>query len=150
MILDITTLMSDDQDLAQTAGTYYSDVINLQGDPGYTTSQDAPNGITRAIGKGYPVELLIQVTETFTSGGAATLTVTLEKDTVENFASAEDVLVSETFALADLVAGTYLLPQHVPYDVDQQYIRIKYVIATATTTAGKVTAGIVCGHQSNQ
>ena len=150
MILDNYTLMSDDQDLSQVAGTYYSDVLNLKGDAGYTTSVDAPNGVTSDLGKGTPVELLVQVTEDFVSGGAATLTVSLEKDTVEAFSSAETVVSSTTFALADLTAGTYLLPAHVPYDVDQQWVRIKYVIATATTTAGTVTAGIVLGHQSNR
>jgi hypothetical protein len=150
MILDTYSLLSDDQDLAQAAGTYYSNVLNLYGDPGYTTSADAPNGVAQSLGKGYPVELLVQITETFTSGGAATLVVSLEVDDNEGFASATTVVSSTTFALADLVAGTYLLPQHVPYGVNEQYVRVKYVIGTAATTAGKVTAGVVMGHQSNR
>lgn len=148
MILDTYTLVSDDQDLAQTAGTYYSDVLNLRGDAGYTTSVDAPSGITHDIGKGYPVELLVQITEDFASGGAATLVVTLETDDNESFSSAATVVTSQTFALASLTAGTHLLPQHIPYGCEQ-YIRINYTIGTATTTAGKVTAGLVMGHQSN-
>lgn len=148
MILDTYTLVSDDQDLAQTAGTYYSDVLNLRGDAGYTTSVDAPSGITHDIGKGYPVELLIQITEDFASGGAATLDVSLETDDNEAFSSATTVVASQQFALASLTAGTHLLVQHVPYGCEQ-YIRINYTIGTATTTAGKVTAGIVMGHQSN-
>ncbi len=149
MILDILTLMSDDQDLSQTAGTYYSDILNLAGDPGYTTSVDAPNGIQHDLGKGYAVELLCQLTETVTSGGAATMTVSLQTATDEVFTSPIDLVVSSTFALAALVAGTYLLPQHVPYGTEQ-YVRIKYVIGTATTTAGTATAGITMGHQSNR
>lgn len=148
MILDTYTLMSDDQDLAQTAGTYYSDVLNTQGDAGYTTSADAPSGITKDLGKGVPVQLLCQITETFTSGGAATLQVDLETDDNESFSSATVLMSSPTYALASLTAGTQLLPEFVPYG-GEQYYRVKYVIATATTTAGKVTAGITTGIQSN-
>ena len=150
MILDELTLVSDDQNLAQTFGsTYYSDVLNLLGDPGYTTSQDAPNGITNDLGKGYPVELLAQVTETFTSGGSATVTVTLETDDNEGFSSAETLYTSKAFSMAELVAGKHVLPQHFPFEC-QQYLRIGYAIGTADTTAGKITAGVVCGHQSNK
>lgn len=149
MILDTLTLLSDDQDLAQAFGsTYYSDVLNLLGDPGYTTSQDAPSGVAQDIGKGYPVEFLCQVTEDFASGGAATVTVTLETDDNEGFSSAKVLYTSQAFALADLVAGKHLLPEHVPYGTEQ-YVRVGYAIGTASTTAGKVTTGIVCGHQSN-
>ena len=149
MILDIQTLLSDDQDLAQIAGDYYSDVLNQYGDPGYTTSQDAPNGITQDLGKGYPTEFLCQITEDFASGGAATIQATLETATDEVFTSPVELVVGPTLALADMIAGAYLLPQHVPYG-SLQWVRVKYTIATATTTAGKVTAGIVCGHQSNK
>ena len=148
MILDTLTLLSDDQDVSQVAGAYYSDILNLQGDAGYTTSADAPNGVTNDLGKGYAVELLCMLTETVTSGGAATLIAVLETATDEVFTSPVALVTSKTFALADLVVGTYLLPQHVPYGT-LQYVRIKYTIGTATTTAGLVTAGIACGIQSN-
>lgn len=147
MILDQNALLSDDQDLAQAAGTYYSDVLNSLGD-GVTTSKDAPNGITNDIGKGKMLELLSTVTETFTSGGAATLDVSLETATDEAFTTPVTLMASTQYALADLVAGKQLLPEVVPHG-GLQYYRIKYVIGTAATTAGKVTAGIACGIQSN-
>jgi hypothetical protein len=149
MILDMYSLMSDDQDLSQVAGTYYSDVLNTLGDAGYSTSNDAPNGVGKDIGKGQLVDLLVQVSETFTSGGAATLDVTLETATDEAFSSPVTLLTGGQFALADLVAGAYLLPQTMPYG-GLQWLRVKYVIGTATTTAGTVTAGIITGHQSNR
>jgi hypothetical protein len=149
MIQDKLTLVSDDQDLSQTAGTYYSDVLNFLGDAGYTTSQDAPSGITHDIGKGHPVPLDVAVNETFTSGGAATLTVSLETDDNEAFSSATTLFTSRTFALAELVSGARLLPEHMPYGCEQ-YVRIAYVIATATTTAGTVTASIGSCIQSNK
>lgn len=147
MILDTLTLMSDDQDLAQAAGTYYSDVLNLNAD-GYTTSQDAPSGVTPDLGKGEAVPFMCQITETFTSGGAATLQVTLQTATDEAFTSPVDLMASSTFALAALEAGKHLLPEHVPHG-SLGYLRVKYVIGTAATTAGKVTSGIPAALQSN-
>ena len=148
MIQDMTTLLSNKQDLSQTTGTYYSDVYNQLGDPGYTTSADAPNGVPVDLGKGVPVPLDVAVNETFTSGGAATLTVSLQTDDNEGFSSAKTLVTSPTYALADLVSGKRLLPEHVPYGAEQ-YIRIAYVIAGATTTAGTVTASIGSCIQSN-
>ncbi len=147
-ILDTYTLLSDDQDLSQAAGTYYSDVLNVLGDAGYTTSNDAPNGITHDLGKGTPVPFLCQVTEAFASGGAATLQVDLETDDNESFTSATVLFSSPTYALADLIVGKHLLHEFLPHGCEQ-YLRVKYVIGTATTTAGTVTAGITTGHQSN-
>jgi len=148
MILDTLTLMSDNQDLAQAAGPVFSDVLNQLGNPGYTTSQDAPLGIQQDLGKGTPVPFLCQVTEDFASGGAATLVVSLETSVDEAFTSPITLMTSGTFAIADLVAGTHLLPEHVPYG-SLQYLRVKYQIAIADTTAGKVTCGITTGIQSN-
>lgn len=150
MILDTLTLLSDDQDLSQVAGTYYSDILNTLGDAGYSTSSDAPSGVGKAIGEGTPVPLLCQVTQTFTTGGgAATLVVTLQSSVDEAFTSPINEITSKTFALAELVQGAFLLPQHLPYGT-KQYLRIRYVIATATTTAGTVTAGVGTAIQSNR
>ena len=152
MILDNLTLLSDDQSLVQSAGDYYSDVLNTLGDAGYTTSVDAPSGVSKDIGKGYPIELLVQATADMTSGGTATLTVYLETATDEAFTSPVTLLTSETITVdasgANIPAGAYLLPQHVPYGA-LQWLRVKYTIGTAAVTAGTVTAGVVCGHQSN-
>ena len=146
MILDTLTLLSDDQDLSQAAGTYYSDIYNLLGDAGYTTSNDAPSGVAKDMGKGTPKDFFCRVSQTFTSGGAATLVATLQ--TSADNSTYVDVIVSKTFALADLVAGADLLPQHLPHGL-LQYTKVKYVIGTATTTAGTVTCGIGSALQSN-
>lgn len=146
MILDTLTLLSDDQDLSQVAGTYYSDVYNTLGDAGYTTSVSAPSGVAKDLGKGTPKDFFCRVTETFTSGGAATLVATLQSSADNS--TYVDSVVSKTFALADLVSGADLLPQHLPHGL-LQYIRVKYVIGTATTTAGTVTCGIGSAVQTN-
>ncbi|PHS70689.1 MAG: hypothetical protein COB23_03175 [Methylophaga sp.] len=147
MILDTLTMFSDDQDLAKAAGSYYSDVLSLKA-TGYTTSKDAPNGVGSDLGKGRAVPLMCQVTEAFTSGGAATVQVALQTSTDEAFSSPVDLMTGKQFSLAELVQGLHLLPEHVPYG-SLNYLRIKYIIGTATTTAGKVTADLPASLQSN-
>lgn len=147
MILDKMSLLSDDQDLSQAAGSYYSDIMKLDA-AARTTSVDAPSGVVHDPGKSAFNQFLCQVTETFTSGGAATLTVSLETSTDEAFTSPVTLVSSKTFALAELVAGTHLLPESIPYGC-LAFLRVKYVIGTATTTAGTATAGFVLGLQSN-
>jgi len=140
MIFDSTNLFSDQQAITATAAS--TNVIDL----GATdTPQHAANAITRDIGKGRPIDFRIQVTEDFDSGADdGTLTITLQKDTVEGFGSAETVVETVAFAEADLVAG-YVIPlQWVPRGANQRYIRLNYTVAgSGNFTAGKVTAGLV-------
>lgn len=136
MILDDTLLFSDDQDLAAVASTIVStNVINF--------------GVDRNMGIGVPIPLLVQVTEDFASGGAATLQVVIDTDDNEGMASAERVFSSQVIALGDLVAG-YKIPMtnYMPNE-NEQFMRLSYIIGTATTTAGKVTAGISAGNQNS-
>lgn len=145
MILSAQSLFSDDQDLSQTAGNYAStNVIDL-GATG--TPVEGAAALVRDIGKGTPIPLLMQVTETFTSGGAATLVVALQVDDNDSFSSATTVWTSETLALATLAAGYELPIDYVPQGVNERYVRLYYTIGTATTTAGTVTAGFAAGRQ---
>jgi hypothetical protein len=140
MILGVNTLFSDDQNLAQVAGSYYSDYIDLKS-AALLTSRDAPSGVVRDPGKGVPLGLVGRVTTAFTSGGAATLVVSIETDDNSSFSSPTALHTSKTFALADLIVGCRVLPSIMPIGAER-YVRIKYVIGTATTTAGKIKAGI--------
>ena len=149
MILDTLTTLSEDQDLSQVAGAYYSDIWDSQVDGGYTTSTDAPSGVNPSVGKGTPLSLLCMITETFTSGGAATLAVSLQTSVDEAFSVPITIINSPTYALADLVVGKHLLPEYFPFD-GERFFRIKYTIGTATTTAGTVEASIGVGIQSNR
>ena len=149
MILDNLLMMSDGQDLSTTVGGWASyNVIDLKGFD-VTASQDAPYGVDRDIGKGNYLPLLCQVTETFASVGAATLVVVLEVDDDVAFGSATPLYTSKTFALAELVAGTLLLPQVIPFGSDKRYMRLVYTIGGATTTAGRATCSIPTAIQSN-
>lgn len=138
MIFDTTNLLSNAQAITVTAAS--TNVIDLG---------PIATGITRDVGKGNEVPLLIQVTEAFTAAGAATLTIALQTDSVENFASPKTVWTSATFALADLTAGKVVIPEYLPRGTDERYLRLNYTVATGPMTAGKITAGVTMGNQSN-
>lgn len=134
MILDETFMFSDDQDLSQIVGSYDSEnVIDL--------------GIDRDMGKGVPIPILVQVTETF-AGSSATLKVVLETDDNAAMSSSEVLYTSELIAVTTLVAGYKFLINFLPLE-NQRYLQLVYSIGTATTTAGTVTAGITGGDQQS-
>lgn len=144
MIFDKQTLLSEDQDLAQAAGTYVStNTIDLSAQdtvpPGFQARGTPPYDIGRG---GQPPELVIQVTETFTSGGAATLKAEIIMSANADLSSPTVLQSSAVIALATLVAG-YQFRLALPPGISARYLGVQYVIATATTTAGKCTAGLV-------
>lgn len=138
MLMSKQSLLSDSQNLAQAAGSYYSTNILDLGAPGTPVRG---NQLVRDVGKGTPIPFLIQVDETFASGGAATLVVSIEVDDNDSFSSATTVWTSPTIALATLAAGYRFNNVYLPEGVNERYARIKYVIGTAAMTAGKITAG---------
>ncbi|KYK44543.1 hypothetical protein A1D31_14190 [Bradyrhizobium liaoningense] len=138
MIFDRQSLLSDAQAITVTAPS--TNVIDLG---------PIATGIVRDIGKGKQIPLLIQVIEAFTAAGAATLTVTLQVDNDGAFGSPKTVWTSPALALADLVAGKVIIPEYVPRGTDERYMRLNYTVATGPMTAGKITAGVTMGNQSN-
>lgn len=138
MIFDQQTLLSDAQAITATAVS--TNVIDLG---------PIKTGIVRDIGKGKQIPLLIQVTEQFTAAGAGTLTVSLQVDDNEAFSSAKTVWTSPALALATLKPGFIVIPEYIPRGTDERYMRLNYVVATGPMTAGKVTAGVTMGNQSN-
>ena len=75
MQMDAGTTMSDGQNLAQVAGTYVSDKSIDLGVTGTDAFGGSPSGFELA--KAMLLNLLVQVVQTFTSGGAGTLQVNL-------------------------------------------------------------------------
>ncbi len=147
MIFSDQLKFSTNQDLSQVAGTYASTNIIDTGAPG--TVYGAAAALGRDVGKGNPVNVLAQVTQTFASAGAATLQFKIETADNAAFTTNKQVLAeSRAYALAELVAGKQFEVQYLPNNC-RRYIRISYVIGTATTTAGTCTAGIVLGVQTN-
>lgn len=139
MYYDLDNLLSNDQDLSQVAGTYYS-----------TNALDV-GATPRAIGPGAIVAVIVRVTETFV-GATSTMAVALIESSDEGPPSADIAVKQDTGALAvgTWVAGYQLLFVVPLVTLGQRYMSLRYVIATATTTAGTITAGILWDWQTAQ
>ncbi|QNQ08317.1 Bbp16 family capsid cement protein [Sphingomonas alpina] len=143
MIMDATTLFSNVQ--AVTATTVSTNIVDL-GATG--TVYGAVAAIVRDIGKGAAVPLKVTVAESFNN--LTSLTITVETDDNAGFASAKTVWTSPAYAVADLAAGAkLLLPDSIPLGTDERYARLKYTVAGAAPTLGKITAGVTAGNQTN-
>lgn len=138
MIFDNQSLLSDAQAITVTAAS--TNILDLG---------PIKAGLVRDIGKGKQIPLLIQVIEAFTAAGAGTLTIALQVDNDQAFGSPKTVWTSETFALAALKPGKVVVPEYVVRGTDEQYLRLNYTVATGPMTAGKITAGVTMGNQSN-
>jgi hypothetical protein len=142
MIEDALNMISDAQNLAQAAGTYLSDNSIDLGATG-TVPGNLVGPLIDDVGRAVNLELLVQVIQTFTSGGAATLTVNVV--TADNGALTTNLTVVATsgaIALAKLIAG-YQIPVLLPAGITQEFIGLQFVIGTAAMTAGKVTATLL-------
>lgn len=142
MYLDAHLVLSSEQDISQTAGTYNSTNVIDFGD-GSTTDADG----VLALGGGHPIYVKIVIVEAVTSAGAATVQFQLETDYAEAF-DGSSVVLAETEAIgkATLVAGYECTLSMVPEQVER-YLRVNYIIGTATTTAGTVDAFLVLDRQ---
>jgi len=139
MILSAQLLFSDDQSITASADS--TNVVDL-GVAG--TPYDAAAALNRDIGKGAGVPILVQVTEDFNN--LTTLEVKISTGATTALGT---TIVSQTIALADLVAGKQMSVQVLPNDITERYLGIEYVVVGTTPTTGKVTAGISMGNQTN-
>ncbi len=135
MIFDKTTLLSDAQ--AITADAASTNVIALGPIAG---------GVTRDIGKGKPIPLRIQVVEAFTN--LTSLAISLQTDSADTFGSPKTVW-TQTLLLADLKAGKVIVPEYILRGTDEAYMRLYYDVTGTAPDAGKITAGVTMGNQSN-
>lgn len=122
MILDEQALFSDKQEVKVTAAS--TNVIKVNGD----------------IGKGEPVEVIIQVVEDF--AGATSCKVAVQTCDTEN-GTYTDLVATDAIAVAKLKAGYKFPIKYLPVGI-KKFLRLNYTIA-GTGTAGKITAGIVSG-----
>lgn len=142
MILDNQTLFSDNQ--AITADAASTNIIDL-GATG--TPYGDTVALSRDIGKGTNVPVLLTVTEGFNT--LTSLIVSIQTDSVENFAS-PTTIGSRTYALAELTLGSRLeFPASLPEGTDERYVRLYYDVVGTNPTLGKLTAGVVAGRQTN-
>jgi len=141
MIFDRTLLFSNAQ--AITASASSTDIVDL-GATG--TVYGAAAALSRDIGKGMDVSILIQVVEAFNT--LTSLKIGIETDDNAGFSSAREVL-SQTLTLAQLTLGKPSVIVTVPPGTAERYMRIYYTVAGTNPTLGKITAGIVADVQTN-
>ena len=141
-IFDAMLELSDEQDMSQSANTYAStNVLNF-------SNSDLE------MGAGEPLWLNVRMgTEALdSSGGAATLTVAVARDTDGTIDSSSTVIY-QTPALAEgtvTAAGAWIMRMPLPYNVDEDsYVGLLYTIAGETSTSGTVDAWIDNGPQSS-
>lgn len=146
MIFDTQAMFSDQQ--AVTASARSENVIDL-GEMGIPFgSKEAP---ARDVGKGYDIPLLVQVTEDF--AGLTSLEIQIQTSDQSDFSS--DVRLhasSGPVPLAKLKAGWKFGVTSIPNADDDgmgRYLSINYVKVGTDATAGKITAGVVAGVQTN-
>lgn len=156
MILDALLQFSSAQDLSQVVGDYPStNVIDLgigtTANPAIPSNANGGGARDLGIGDNPALKLLVQVIEAFTSGGAATMSVSLQgadDDGTGAPGAFTTWYTSPAYALATLaVVGNRLLNMDMPRPpagvAIPRFLRLLYTIAGATTTAGTASAFIV-------
>lgn len=137
--------------LAQVVGTYNSgNTIDLGINSGIPTSANGGGARDMGIGDDPALKMLVQVGTTFTSGGAGTLQLALQ-GAVDNGSGAPAAFstwwTGPAYALAALNAGSRLYDMDFPRPPDgiaiPRFIRMTYIIAGATMTAGTIVSGVV-------
>lgn len=136
MIFSNQLIFSDQQ--AVTATAVSTNVVDLR--PTGTVYK-AASAITRDLGPGDTIPLLVQVTETFAT--LTSLTVTLETSDATNLTSSKVHWSSGAVAAASLVAGFIFPVIYVPLGSHLRYMGLRYTVGGSNATAGKITAGIV-------
>lgn len=125
--------------------------LTLSDGQAITTTADSTNIINAGqagVNNGEPIELLLQVEDSFTAAGAATLTVSLVTGTDEAFTSPETLVTTAAIPKATLVRGYQLPISFLPSQI-KQYFKLVYTVATGPMTAGKINAGLVLARQTN-
>ena len=142
MIYDLQSLFSDGQAIRATAAS--TNVVDL-GPVG--TPIGSVGALPRDIGAGAPTPISIRVNKTFNT--LTSLRIDLQVSDVEAFTGTPDTVSSITLTRAQLVAGRDIPPQYIPRGTNKRYVRLTYTVVGNNPTAGEITAGFVCGLQTN-
>ena len=134
MILD--SLLQFSGTVNPTAGQ----LVTALGNTVSTNVIDLAGGNTaRDLGQGEPLEIQIQILQTLTSGGAATVQFQLvEADDTAISTNVNVIVQTDAFTFGTLTAGK-IIPLHwdraSPYQA-RRYLALRYVIGTAVITNG--------------
>lgn len=142
MILNANLLLSDGQ--AITATAISANVIPWEA----TGSAPYETALTRNLGSGTPIPILIQVIEAFAT--LTSLTITIE--TADNAALSSGAVVlasSGAIPVASLVAGYRpSFTRFVPDATMKEYFGLRYTVGGSNATAGRITAAVATEVQS--
>jgi hypothetical protein len=146
MIFDQTLLFSDAQAITASAKSTNAIDLGATGRP-YGASAD----LVRDVGKGTKIPLLVQVVTAFDSvADDETLTVSIQLDSTETFTPDKSITLGTISNAYLKKVGTQIPFDVVPNGVNLRYAQLYYTVAgTGNFTAGKITAGIVMGVQTN-
>lgn len=155
MILDALLQFDNAASVAIAAGTQAStNVIDFglgtSANPAIPSNANGGGARDMGIGDDPALKLLVQVSTTFTSGGAGTLSVAIQ-GAPDNGSGAPGSYTtwwtSPTYALATLVAGARLLNMDFPRPpagvAVPRFVRLLYTVAGATMDTGAVSAYLV-------
>lgn len=145
MLMDLQSMFSDQQSLVG-AGAALIPSTNVIDLGAVDTPKHAAGPITRDLGKGRPIPVLVQVTEAFVDDGGndfTQLTLAIEIDDAEGFGTKSTVM-SVVIPQADLTLGARLIPFYLPEGINKRYVRLAYT-PNQGLSAGKITAGLVFG-----
>lgn len=151
MILDNFQTFDLASSLAIAAGTQASaNTLDYGISSGIPTSANGGGARDMGVGNDPALKFVVQVGTTFTSAGAATLSVAIQ-GAPDNGSGAPGAFttwwVSPAYALATLNAGSRLLDMDFPRPPDgiavPRYVRLLYTVAAATFTAGTISGYVV-------
>lgn len=145
MILDDTLVLSDAQAITATARS--TNIIDL-GAAG--TAYGHAAALARDVGKATDIPILVTVVEGFNN--LTSLAVQLEVDDDPAFGSPTVVAAGPAVTLASggLGLGRVInFPAQLPEGTNERFLGLRYTVAGAAPTLGKITAAIVAGRQSN-
>lgn len=146
MYLDKLAELSDAQDLSQNTGTYLSDYSY---DLGAAGTDHNGKTVRNDPGRGGNLSVFITVDEAFVG---ATATVEFQMVMADNAALTSNLVVLQStgaIAVATLTAGYQPRLGRVPAGVNKRYLGLRYLIGTATTTAGTCSAYVGSVRETN-
>ena len=145
MIVDNTLVFSDSQAITATARSTNIVDLGAAGTPAGMT-----NAVRRDIGIGNEIPIAVTITEAFNN--LTSLTFQLEVDDDPAFGSPTVVAVGPAVTLAsgNLALGKLInFPAELPEGTNERFLGLRYTVAGAAPTTGKVFAAIVAGRPTN-
>lgn len=141
MLMSKEQTFSDAQELTGTAAS--TNIIDL-GATG--TVLGAPAALVRDIGKGNPIQIIVQL-DVAAGGTSPTLSVAVQVDDNSSFSSATTVATSQTKS-GGAAGDRIQLNAYLPEGTNERYLRLNYTL-TGTSPTYTVTAGVVAADQTN-